>query len=99
MKHIYDIWKQEFMSTSLSKRPIYGIYRGIMMKNNQFVSYSQIKSGLTLFFAKRRVNDDGVSTESFLISSQFSYHKTFNIFLMMIIGFIQSPLQDWPIYF
>ena len=67
MKHINDIWKQEFMSTSLSKRPIYGIYRGIMMKNYQFVSYFRIKSGLSLFFAKRRVNNDGVFTESFLI--------------------------------
>ena len=49
MKHINDIPKQKLMSTLFSKCPFYGVYRGIMIKNNQLVSYSQIKSGLSYF--------------------------------------------------
>ena len=67
MKHINDFQKQEFMSTLLSKHPIYGVYSHIMMKNNQLVSYSQIESGLSFIYTKRQVNEYGVSTDPLII--------------------------------
>ena len=67
MKHINGVQKHEFMSTSLPKHPIYCVYKGIMMKNNQLVSYSQIKSGLSFISTNTRVNEYGVSTEPLLI--------------------------------
>ena len=40
-----------------------GLNRGFVKKNNTIYTYSQLRTGLTYFYAKRKVCEDGVSTE------------------------------------
>lgn len=45
-----------------TKKPLSGVNTGFVRKNNKTLTYSQIKRGLTYFYAKRQVLEDGVST-------------------------------------
>ena len=54
IKHYLDVLKTE--------RPVAGVNKGFVKKNNKLYTYSQRKNGLTYFYGKRRVLDDGVST-------------------------------------
>ena len=50
------------MRTLESQNPTFGINRGIMRRNQKMVTYTQIRSGLNYFYAKRKVHSDGVTT-------------------------------------
>lgn len=62
MKRLNNFQKGEFLSTLFSKKSVFGLNRGIMRRNNRMVTYSQMRSGLSYFYAKRLVKSDGVST-------------------------------------
>ena len=40
-----------------------GTNKGFVLKDNTVFTYSQLRTGLTFLYAKRRVLADGVSTE------------------------------------
>ena len=54
--------KAHFLDTLTTKKPVFGTNKGIMRKNNSMVTYTQLRSGLSVFYAKQLVCDDGVST-------------------------------------
>lgn len=62
MKKLNDFRRTEFLSCLKSKRSISGINKGIILKRNKLCTYTQIRSALSYFYAKRRVASDGVST-------------------------------------
>ena len=53
--------KAHFLGTLTTKKPVFGTNKGFMRKNNPMVTYTQLKSGLAFFYAKRLVCDYGVS--------------------------------------
>ena len=59
-----SLTKDNFFRVLRSKRPLQGTNKGFTRVNHQTFSYSQLKTGLTYFYAKRKVCDDGVSTQS-----------------------------------
>ena len=62
MKNLNRYEKCHFMRTLESQNPTFGINRGIMRRNQKMVTYTQIRSGLNYFYAKRKVHSDGVTT-------------------------------------
>ena len=62
MKRLNNYQKTQFLNTLQSKVPTYGTNRGIMRRNQKMVTYSQVRSGLNYFYAKRKVHSDGVTT-------------------------------------
>ena len=62
MRNLNSFNKAHFLGTLTTKKPVFGTNKGIMRKNNSMVTYTQLRSGLSFFYAKRLVCDDGVST-------------------------------------
>jgi hypothetical protein len=56
--------KECFMDVLKTGESKTGRNRGFVRKNNTTYTYEQVKRGLTYFYAKRQVAEDGVSTSS-----------------------------------
>ena len=54
---------ENYKSVLRTRHHVSGVNKGFVRKRNVTYTYSMIKRGLTYFYAKRRVCDDGVSTE------------------------------------
>lgn len=54
--------RQHFLDVLKTKESFRGVNKGFQKKNNNTYTYNQIKTGLTYFYAKRYVNEDGVTT-------------------------------------
>ena len=54
--------KEQFLRVLQTKDPICGVNKGFVKKDNDIYTYSQLRTGLTYFYAKRKVCEDGVST-------------------------------------
>ena len=63
-KRTNQLTKEQFLNVLRTKKPQEGVNRGFMRKDNTTYTYDQLKTGLTYFYAKRRVCEDGVSTEN-----------------------------------
>ena len=59
-----SLTKDCFLSVLRSGESKCGINRGFIRRSNDTFTYSQLKTGLTYFYAKRKVAPDGVSTEN-----------------------------------
>jgi hypothetical protein len=57
-----NLSKEKFLDVLHTKSKITGINRGFRIKDNSVYTYSQLKTGLSYFYAKRKVHPDGVST-------------------------------------
>ena len=55
--------KDQYASVLRDRVPVSGENRGFCKKNNTLLTYSQCRSGLNYFYAKRLVLQDGVSTK------------------------------------
>ena len=51
-----------FRSVLADKRSVSSVNRGFMVKNNTMLSYNMERSGLSYFYCKRNVLEDGIST-------------------------------------
>ena len=58
-----QVCKAFYMSVLKDQLSVEGTNRGFVLKNNTMFTYSQLRTGLTFLYAKRRVLADGVSTE------------------------------------
>lgn len=58
--------KDTFLKVLHSRSPKEGVNKGFVKKDNRVFSYTQLRTGLTYFYSKRRVCNDGVSTEYIL---------------------------------
>ena len=56
--------RQAYLEVLQSGRSLSGINKGFVKKDNIMYTYSQVRTGLTYAYAKRRVLEDGVSTEN-----------------------------------
>ena len=56
--------KNTYLGVLRSGQSVAGINKGFVKKNNSMYTYSQLRTGLTYTYAKRRVLEDGVSTEN-----------------------------------
>ena len=54
--------REHFLSVLNSKKPSTNINRGFIMKENQMLTYSMAKDGLSYLYCKRKVLNDGIST-------------------------------------
>jgi hypothetical protein len=63
-KSTNTLTRENFLNVLRTGKTLTGKNKGFIRVNQDTFSYSQIKSGLTYFYAKRRVCDDGVSTEN-----------------------------------
>lgn len=54
--------REQFLDVIKTQNPVSGLNRGFIKKNNAIYTYSQLRTGLTYFYAKRKVCTDGVST-------------------------------------
>jgi hypothetical protein len=61
-KSLNSLMKQDFLNVLENKTVVSGTNKGIMRKNKKVVTYSQARVGLSYFYAKRKVGQDGVST-------------------------------------
>lgn len=59
-----QLTKDNFLEVLRSKQSQQGNNTGFVRKNNTTYTYKQLKTGLTYFYAKRQVCDDGVSTKN-----------------------------------
>ena len=66
-KRTNRLTKENFMSVLQTKNSLTGINKGFIRKDNSTFTYQQVRTGLTYFYAKRRVCDDGTSTKHILI--------------------------------
>lgn len=62
-KNTNDITIESFKNVLHTKEDTTATNRGFRMVNNRIVSYLQEKKGLTYFYDKRKVLEDGISTE------------------------------------
>jgi hypothetical protein len=52
----------DYLHVLRSKKKLCGLNTGFIRKSNKTYTYSQVKTGLTYFYCKRKVLPDGVST-------------------------------------
>ena len=53
----------KYLQVLQTQRPSSGINRGFRVVNNTVYTYNQVRDGFSYFYPKRKVLDDGVSTE------------------------------------
>lgn len=63
-KHTNKLSKKCYLDVLKTGKPKLGVNKGFIKKDNSTFTYSQIKTGLTYFYAKRLVHEDGVSTSN-----------------------------------
>lgn len=56
--------KDKYLGVLRSKKSVVGTNKGFQMRKNKMVTYSQLRTGLSYFYGKRVVHDDGVSTSN-----------------------------------
>lgn len=61
-KHQNNYDASHFLGVLFSRNPVMGTNHGFRLKSNMMCSYSQEKSGISFFYAKRKVDIDGVTT-------------------------------------
>lgn len=57
-----DVKKDLYLEVLQTKRPHSGENKGFRVKDNQVYTYSQLKTGFTYFYPKRKVLQDGIQT-------------------------------------
>ena len=65
-KKLNDLKRECFEEVLRTKAPRMGTNKGFILKDGGMYTYNQIKQGLSYFYAKRRVCEDGVSTMNIL---------------------------------
>ena len=55
--------KDKYLQVLQTQRPSSGINRGFRVVNNTVYTYNQERNGFSYFYPKRKVLDNGVSTE------------------------------------
>ena len=63
-KSMNKLTKDSYTEVLFSKQSMRGTNNGFLKTKDGVYTYSQLKTGLTYFYAKRRVLPDGVSTEN-----------------------------------
>ena len=63
-KNTNALTKDHYLSVLRSTRPFLGVNKGFVKKRGRIRTYNQLKTGLTYFYAKRQVADDGVTTSN-----------------------------------
>ncbi len=63
-KSTNQLSKEKYLSVLRSGKGYSGVNRGFVRKDNLTYTYEQVRTGLTYFYAKRKVEDDGVSTSN-----------------------------------
>ena len=61
-KSLNQLTKEQYLKVLDTKASVCGINKGFVKKNGLMCTYSQLKTGLTYSYAKRKLCDDGVST-------------------------------------
>ena len=61
-KKLNPFTRQQFLDVLQSRNPVSGINRGFVLRNQCMNTYKQLRTGLTYFYAKRKVHADGVTT-------------------------------------
>ena len=61
-KSTNQLTEEHYLTVLRSGEQATGVNRGFVRKDNRTYTYEQVKTGLTYFYAKRKVEDDGVST-------------------------------------
>lgn len=56
--------KEDFLKVLNSKTPISGTNRGFVIKDHSTYTYSQLRTSISYFYAKRKVHADGVTTSN-----------------------------------
>ena len=56
------ITRSDFLRVKETKETVSAVNRGFLVKNNQTFSYEMERKGLSFFYCKRKVLDDGIST-------------------------------------
>ena len=51
-----------YKSVLQAQQPFSGVNRGFIRKDRQMVTYKQLRAGMTYYYVKRQVLEDGVST-------------------------------------
>ena len=62
-KGLNAIDKDKYLNVLLTQRPSSGVNRGFRTVNNTMYTYNQVRDGFSYFYPKRKVLDDGVSTQ------------------------------------
>ena len=57
-----NISKQDFLSVKDTKASVSAVNRGFLFKDNKMFTCEMERKGLSYFYCKRKVLDDGVST-------------------------------------
>ena len=63
-KQTNKLTKEGYLDVLKKSRSTKVINKGFRLIENSIYTYNQVKTGLTYFYAKRRVEDDGVSTSN-----------------------------------
>lgn len=53
-----------------------GLNRGFLMRDNNIFSYNQVRNGITYFYCKRKVLEDGIHTKTLDITMTPRKKKT-----------------------
>lgn len=61
-KTLNTLTRSKFMSVLNRQNKVSGVNRGFLFKKGNMYSYEQVRTGLTYFYGKRMVCEDGVST-------------------------------------
>ena len=61
-KKCNEINKEKYLNVLLTKQNSGGVNRGFRVVNNAMFTYTQVRDAFSYFYPKRKVNEDGVST-------------------------------------
>lgn len=61
-KRTNELTKEQFLDVLRTGTPVGGVNKGFVTKNHIMYTYSQLRTSVSYFYAKRLVHEDGVST-------------------------------------
>ena len=70
-KHLNVLTADVYKGVLQNQHPFTGINRGFIKKDQQMVTYRQSRAGITYYYAKRQVLEDGASTAPLDITLEF----------------------------
>ena len=70
-KRLNELTANVYKDVLQTQQPFTGVNRGFIRKDRQMVTYKQSRAGITYYYVKRRVLEDGVSTAPLDITLKF----------------------------
>ena len=93
-KRLNELTADVYKSVLQTQQPFTGVNRGFIRKERQMVTYKQSRAGITYYYVKRQVLEDGVSTTPLDMRQVQQRRFLRSPHVKFVSNFVKSPLYS-----